>query len=70
MLWFWLSIPLAAVFFGAWYGIPMWMVLTRPDWGPQPAAGHRVQTAGPEPVAILDRGEHPVGALALAGTGR
>ena len=70
MLWFWLSIPLAAVFFGAWYGIPMWMILTRADWGPQPAAGDRLQTAGPEHAAVLDRDEHPADALALAGTGR
>jgi len=70
MLWFWLSIPLAAVFFGAWYLIPMWMVLTHPDWGPQPAAGHSAQTAGPEPVAAPDRPEHPADALALAGLGR
>ena len=30
MYWFWLNIPLAAVFFGAWYGIPMWLVAKRP----------------------------------------
>jgi hypothetical protein len=70
MLWFWLSIPLAAVFFGAWYGIPMWMILTHPDWGPEPAAGHHAHPTGPEPAAALDRSEHPADALALAGTGR
>jgi hypothetical protein len=30
MYWFWLNMPLAAVFFGAWYGIPMWLVLSAP----------------------------------------
>lgn len=75
MLWFWLSIPLAAVFFGAWYGIPLWMVLTRPDWGPEPAAGHSVPLAEPEPPFARGRDEHPrdehpVEAMALASGGR
>ncbi len=30
MLWLWLSMPLPVVFFGAWYGIPLWMVLRHP----------------------------------------
>src|SRR5436190_4661411 len=28
------SLALAAVFFGAWYGIPMWMTFKRPDGRP------------------------------------
>ena len=28
------SLTLAALFFGAWYGIPMWMTVKRPDRGP------------------------------------
>ena len=28
------SLALAAVFFGAWYGIPMWMTFKRPERGP------------------------------------
>jgi hypothetical protein len=36
MYWFWLNVPLAAVFFGAWYGIPMWLVCKRPGWGSAP----------------------------------
>ena len=70
MLWVWLNIPLAAVFFGAWYGIPLAMVLKHHSWGPEPATGHSVQPAGQEPVLIRDRGEHPVGAMALVGMGR
>jgi hypothetical protein len=27
--WFWLNIPLALLFFGAWTAIPLWLVLTR-----------------------------------------
>jgi hypothetical protein len=73
MFWFWLNMPLAAVFFGAWCGIPLWMVLRHPHWGPEPADGHSVQLAGPEPVPVfvVDRGEYPVGAMtAGAGAGR
>jgi hypothetical protein len=68
MLWFWLNIPLAAVFFGAWYGIPMWNVIRHPHWGPEPAAGHGAQFAEPEPVYALDQGRYPVGAM-TAGAG-
>lgn len=33
MSWFWLNIPLAAAFFLATAGIPMWLVLRHPDTG-------------------------------------
>ena len=43
MSWFWLNIPLAAAFFLATAGIPMWLVLRHPDTGasrrPGPARG-------------------------------
>jgi hypothetical protein len=29
--WFWLNVPLMAVFFLATAGIPLWLVLRRPD---------------------------------------
>jgi len=32
-IWFWLDIPLCAVIFSAMVGIPMWMVIKRPDTG-------------------------------------
>ena len=53
MYWFWLNVPLAAVFFGAWYGIPMWLVCKRPGWGsaPRRPAG----LAGPQAVAVSSR---------------
>jgi hypothetical protein len=31
--WFWLNIPICAVIFSAMVGIPMWMVIERPDTG-------------------------------------
>jgi hypothetical protein len=33
---FWLSIPLAAVFFAAWTGTPLWLVLKHRDTGLEP----------------------------------
>ena len=49
MLWFWLNVPLAVAFIGAWCGIPLAKVLRNPDWGPERADGYRVQPAEPEP---------------------
>jgi hypothetical protein len=47
--------PLAAVFFGAWYGIPMWLVCKRPGWGSAPLAvtapAPRRQSGPAEPQA-------------------
>jgi hypothetical protein len=31
--WFWLNIPICAVIFSAMVGIPLWMVIKRPDTG-------------------------------------
>jgi hypothetical protein len=71
MSWFWMNIPLAAACFAAWSGIPLWMVLRHPSWGPEPADGHSVRPAGPEPVLVSGRGEYLVGAVAAgAGAGR
>lgn len=39
MLWFWLNIPLATLFFVAWTLIPLWLVLKHPEPGPR--APHR-----------------------------
>jgi hypothetical protein len=38
MSWFWMNIPLAVAFFGVWVGVPMWLILKRPDRGPAPVA--------------------------------
>jgi hypothetical protein len=37
MSWFWMNMPLAAVFFAAWCGIPLYVVLRQPTWGTQSA---------------------------------
>ena len=38
MNWLWLNVPLMAVFFLAVAGIPLWLVLRRPDFSVAPAA--------------------------------
>jgi hypothetical protein len=36
----WANIPLALLFFLAWSGIPMWMVIKRPDTPPDHSEAH------------------------------
>jgi hypothetical protein len=60
MSWIWVNMVLAAVFFTAWCGIPLWMVLRHPSWGPQPADTYRSPAARPAPVAAFGRGQHQV----------
>jgi hypothetical protein len=39
MIWFMLNVPLAAAFFAAWVGIPLWMTFRHPGTAPAiPAA--------------------------------
>jgi hypothetical protein len=65
MVWFWLNMPLAAVFFAAWVAIPMWMVFKRPDRGtvPLPLQARTQQAVPAEPPleSVPQRGEHLVG---------
>jgi hypothetical protein len=53
--WFWLNIPLCAVIFSAMVGIPMWMVIKRPD------TGHEIKQAVARleavPVHVVSREE-------------
>jgi hypothetical protein len=46
----WINIPLMALFFGLWVGIPVWMIFKRPDRHPRetrtiPAPAQRWATA-------------------------
>ena len=34
MIWLLLNVPLMVLFFALWVGVPMWLVLKRPDTGP------------------------------------
>ena len=38
MTWLLLNVPLMVLFFVLWVGVPMWLVLKRPDTRPAPAA--------------------------------
>jgi hypothetical protein len=49
----WASLALAAVFFGAWYGIPMWMTFMRPEGQPDFAEARAYYQA----KAALTKGE-------------
>ena len=63
MNWFWMNMPLAAGFFVAWTGIPLWLVHKHPDTSrrPQVAApqGHTGQAAGPEAAFALGTASTP-----------
>ena len=67
MNWFWMNIPAALVFVGLWAGIPMWLVLKRPDRGPaslavqSPARTRPAAQAGPQITSAPQRSGHPVG---------
>jgi hypothetical protein len=67
MSWFWMNVPAALVFVGLWSGIPMWLVLRRPDRGPQSLtvqALARIGQAAPAERQIMPvprRSEQPVG---------
>lgn len=43
MTWLLLNIPLAIVFVALWAGIPIWLVLKRPDTRPELAAAAAVR---------------------------
>ena len=67
MNWFWMNIPEALVFVGLWAGIPLWLVLKRPDRGPASLAVQspdRTRPAAPAELQVTlppQRSEHPVG---------
>jgi hypothetical protein len=44
MTWLLLNIPLMVLFFALWVGVPVWLVLKRPDRKPALAAAPAVQT--------------------------
>jgi hypothetical protein len=50
MNWLLYNIPLTVLFFALWVGIPMWLVIRRPDTGPQ--------SAQPPALAYLPAQQH------------
>jgi cell division protein FtsB len=53
--WFWLNFPLMLLFFCAWTGIPLWLVLTR--WRREIEAKHAEIAAQAAAQAVLDLDE-------------
>lgn len=47
MMWFWLNMPLAAVFFLAITGVPLWLVIRHPDAAPAAETAGRDATRRP-----------------------
>jgi hypothetical protein len=52
MHWFWMNIPLGAMIFAIWTGVPLWLVLKHPDISPgsrvpDPDPGARVPDPAP-----------------------
>ncbi len=68
MSWFWMNIPLALLFFGAWAGIPLWMVLRHPSWCHEPADGSGGVRAHHEPLRVPVEVEEEVSLEVLAGS--
>jgi len=50
--WFWVNVPLMLLFFCAWTGIPLWLVLTR--WHREIEAKHAEIAAQAVARAVLD----------------
>jgi hypothetical protein len=48
--WLWLNVPLMVLFAAAVAGIPLWLVLRRPDFGPEAAS-----RPGPVPAQVASR---------------
>jgi hypothetical protein len=55
MTWLTMNIPLMVLFFALWAGIPMWLVLRRPDAGPESSATASVSNL---PAAPSDDAGH------------
>ncbi|MGH3403253.1 MAG: hypothetical protein ACRDRJ_12280 [Streptosporangiaceae bacterium] len=53
MSWFWLNVPLMAVFFLATAGIPMWLVLRHPENGPARTSRSVRLDATPQSVPVI-----------------
>jgi hypothetical protein len=52
MSWFWLNMPLAALFVAAWSGIRLWMVLRHPDRRDEPAIQVPAQAVQADPADL------------------
>jgi hypothetical protein len=53
MSWFWLNVPLMAVFVLATAGIPMWLVLRHPETSPARTSRSTRLDATPQSVPVI-----------------
>jgi hypothetical protein len=58
MTWMLLNIPLMVLFAALWIGVPMWLVLKRPDAKPTLAAVPAVRTLAPRAVRRDDDADY------------
>jgi hypothetical protein len=75
MQWFWMNIPLGAMIFAIWTGVPLWLVLRHPDRGPGssvPATSRQAHAAAPvQPQAAdIHSPKHAGESRPLVGAGR
>ena len=77
-LWLWLNLGLGALFVLAIVGIPLWLVMTRPDTAPafaelpawRRAREHRAQQAAAQQAAAQQAAARQAAAQAAAGSSR
>lgn len=62
----WINIPLMVLAFALWVGIPMWMVLRRPDRDPRETRTVPAYLSQPGAMAAAFPGRRPVPAYAQA----
>ena len=65
MYWLWMTVPLAAAFFAAWTGIPLWFVLKHPGTGPQLRAAEAPSRCEDTPAGPAGREQQPPTAPAV-----
>ncbi len=59
MTWLLYNIPLMVLFFALWVGVPLWLVIRRPDAGPQLAEASAVAAL---PAGQQDQPGYPAAA--------
>ena len=62
----WLTLPIAAAMFLAVAGIPLWLVLRRPEWGPVCGRATKTRTASHVPAPAQAQAPAPAQARAPA----
>ena len=61
MTWFWLNMPLAAVFFAAWVAVPLWLVFKHRGDAAKPVTAQAPAGPAELPVVAPQRARELVG---------